>query len=351
MTTTEDRFADATTWRAEFANRLMMYETLLEDNRRSEKDFEAKREAEFAKLRDELMGKLAGPAEQLYAVAPINARDVDAMPTRRAAYSDRTAAIMAKLANLAYIGFEDSDKYKILEGILGHGKLKMLHILNVDETDLMIADAGTFMVVAFRGSTSRQDFRTDLQSRFNVSQVNIDDRKVSVPVHGGFYAAYRKIETELERLLAVTGDVPIYLTGHSLGGALALVASAALSADPKLGARIAAVYTFGAPRVGTRIFAEIVKAPHYRVVNSGDLVPLLPPTWLRGYAHTGMPVLLRDNANLPIHRSPWGSALVLGLASLLLWPFTRSMLFRLKHDSSRYVANLERIAKYRGRWT
>ena len=165
MTTTEDRFADATTWRAEFANRLMMYETLLEDNRRSEKDFEAKREAEFAKLRDELMGKLAGPAEQLYAVAPINARDVDAMPTRRAAYSDRTAAIMAKLANLAYIGFEDSDKYKILEGILGHGKLKMLHILNVDETDLMIADAGAFMVVAFRGSTSRQDFRTDLDRK------------------------------------------------------------------------------------------------------------------------------------------------------------------------------------------
>ena len=70
-----------------------------------------------------------------------------------------------------------------------------------------------------------------------------------------------------------------YITGHSLGGALAQIASAALSRD-----NLAACYTFGSPRVGTAGFDEQVKCPHYRVINncpgsSTNVLPRLSPQW------------------------------------------------------------------------
>ncbi len=342
---------DSAVWNAEFTKRLAAYQKLIDDNRAAEKKFEAEKLSAFEGLRREWLEKLREPEEKLFEVAPILAEDVGAIPTRRAAYSDRTAAMMAKISMLTYISFEDADKKKILDGVLTHGRVKLLETLVADETEALVADTDKFVVVAFRGTTSRRDVRTDLQSRFNVKQTEIEGRKVTVSVHSGFYAAFAKVEAPLRALLEKTGDKPIYLTGHSLGGALALIASAALSGDAALGDRIAAVYTFGAPRVGQSNFDEIVKSPHYRVINSGDLVPLVPPTWLHRYAHTGMPILLKKNLNRPLRRSPRRTAVMQALLSLVLWPFTRRLMFIGAHDSSLYVANLERIARYRGKWT
>jgi triacylglycerol lipase len=342
---------DSTTWNAEFAARLDTYQKLIDDQRAQEKSFDDERRTALEALRHTWLQKLKESEDQLLEVAPIFADDVGAIPTRRAAYSDRTAAMMAKIAMLTYIAFEDADKKKILNGILTHGRVKLLETLAAHETEALVADTDKFVVVAFRGTTSRRDQRTDLQTRFTVSRVDIENRSVSVSVHSGFYAAFKRVEAPLRELLEKSGEKPIYLTGHSLGGALALVASAALGGDPARGDRIAAVYTFGAPRVGQRNFSEIVKAPHYRVVNSGDLVPLVPPTWLRGYAHTGTPILLKKHLNHPLRRSPWGSAILFALLGIALWPLTRQLLFFRAHDSRLYVANLERIARYRGKWT
>lgn len=343
---------DSTTWHAEFTQRLAAYQKLIDDQRAREKQFEEEKTSAFEALREKWLEQLREPEAKLFEVAPILQDDVGAIPTRRAAYSDRTAAMMAKISMLTYIAFEDADKKKILDGILTQGNVKLLETLIADETEALVADTDKFVVVAFRGTTSRRDVRTDLQSRFNVKRIQIEGRKVTVSVHSGFYAAFAKVEDQLRAYLAATKpEKPIYLTGHSLGGALALVASAALGSDPALGDRVAAVYTFGAPRVGPRNFDEIVKAPHYRVVNSGDIVPLVPPTWLRNYVHSGMPILLKKNATRPIRRSPRRTAVMQALLSLVLWPFTRQIMFIGAHDSSLYVANLERIARYRGKWT
>ena len=342
---------DSTTWNAEFTKRLTAYQELIDTQRGLEKKFDEEKQNALEALRKEWIQDLKKQEEQLFEVAPIFANDVDAIPTRRAAYSDRTAALMAKIAMLTYVAFEDADKRKILDGILTHGRVKLLETLVARETEALVADTDKFVVVAFRGSTSRRDLRTDLQTRFNVSKIDLEGRSVTVAVHSGFYKAFAKIEQPLRALLEKTGEKPIYLTGHSLGGALALVASAVFGGSAEFGDRIAAVYTFGAPRVAQGNFAEIIKAPHYRIVNSGDVVPLVPANWLLGYSHTGTPVLLKKNSNKPIRRSPRGSAVVHTLLSLLLWPFTRQLLFRAAHDSSLYAANLERIARYRGKWT
>ena len=82
-------------------------------------------------------------------------------------------------------------------------------------------------------------------------------------------------------------SLPLVVTGHSLGGALAVLAADILNAQ---GFLIHSVYTFGQPRVGDATFAArynmTLGQRTFRIVNSNDLVPRLPG-WLMGYRHCG----------------------------------------------------------------
>lgn len=70
-----------------------------------------------------------------------------------------------------------------------------------------------------------------------------------------------------------------YLTGHSLGGALATLASSVVEAN--------ATYSFGAPRVGNKAFAQALSSKHvYRIVYGRDIAPSYPHPLL-GYCHGG----------------------------------------------------------------
>ena len=336
-------------WRSLFAERLAAYESAVDTQRVRLEAFEAERLDALERLKVSFAAEIKTSDALLTEVAPIAAHDVDAIPSRRAAYSDRTAAFLAKLAMLAYIAFEDDAKRKILEGMLSHGRVKLLETISIADTEAMVAETDKFVVVAFRGTSSRAQLMTDMQARLNVARVAVDGR--CVRVHAGFYAAFRKIEAKLREVLTAQDEAKaVYLTGHSLGGALALVAAAAFGGNDKLGDRIAAVYTFGAPRVGGADFPNLVKAPHYRVVNSGDVVPLVPPNWLTGYVHTGMPILLKPNSDHPIRRNPWSSAFLLVLQSLVLWPFARRLRLLKAHDSYLYITRLDRISRFRGKW-
>jgi len=88
--------------------------------------------------------------------------------------------------------------------------------------------------------------------------------------------------------MATKGTVPIYITGHSLGGALAQIAGAVLGSD-----QVAACYTFGAPRVGNFYFDLWVKVPSYRVMNYADIVPQIPLPIV--YRHSGDPRYMLDH--------------------------------------------------------
>lgn len=343
-------FEDYKGWSSAFETRLAEYQTMVDAHNKAIAEFVADKEAELEKKKNDFATTMKEHDELLFQVAPISAQDIDALPTRRAAYSDRTAAFLAKMASLVYIGFEDAEKRNILDGILTHGKVKLVETIHVGETEAMVADTDKFVAVAFRGTTSRLDVRTDIQARLNVAKVTVGGKPV--PVHSGFYAAFRKIEDQLRDLLVKTNPLkPIYLTGHSLGGAIALVAAAAFGGDKEIVDRIAAVYTFGAPRVGGPEFPKIVKAPHYRVVNSGDVVPLIPPNWLRGYVHTGTPILLKEGRDAPLKRSSWGSVLFLVVTSVALWPFLRRLRLLEAHNTGLYIKRLQHIANVRGTHT
>ena len=75
------------------------------------------------------------------------------------------------------------------------------------------------------------------------------------------------------------------VTGHSLGGAMAILAAA----DIKLTFhRVDEVYTFGQPRVGNAAFAKWFETQipqTYRLVHNADIVPHVPPSNF-GFQHS-----------------------------------------------------------------
>ena len=123
-------------------------------------------------------------------------------------------------------------------------------------------DSG-LILVAFRGTSSLEDFLCDAD--FFTTRINLN---TDARVHLGFYRAYKSIESRLKARLdeiitrrAVGSSTcnlqpatctSIVFTGHSLGGALALLAAYYLSHFYN----IEAVYTFGAPDVGNAAFTK-----------------------------------------------------------------------------------------------
>ena len=137
-------------------------------------------------------------------------------------------------------------------------------------------------VVAFRGTEPNQikDWLTD---------ANIDPTEgpFGSRVHGGFEKALDEAWGScINKMQMVhTEGKSLWLTGHSLGAALATLTAARLLADNQT---VNGLYTFGQPRTGKKSFAlafdERFKGQTFRFVNNNDIVTQLPP---RPYKHVG----------------------------------------------------------------
>nr|GEW90580.1 C2 calcium-dependent membrane targeting [Tanacetum cinerariifolium] len=87
----------------------------------------------------------------------------------------------------------------------------------------------------------------------------------------------------------------VFVTGHSLGGALATLLALELSSSQlaKRGAISVTMYNFGSPRVGNKLFAQVYNEKvkdSWRVVNHRDIIPSVPR--LMGYCHVAHPIYL-----------------------------------------------------------
>jgi len=196
-------------------------------------------------------------------------------PISRAAYSDRMAWLMAELSLTAYIPFEESpEKLEELKNELKKANFELVHTFNEQGTQAFLAKRTTdnIAVLSFRGTevNSFRDILADLNFRF------YRDDKGS-KIDSGFRSAFSFIEQEVIQETRNLQDYALYITGHSLGGALALMAAYSLSSnltDKK--DILAACYTFGSPRVGDSEFGDKIKMPIYRIVNADDIVPRVP---------------------------------------------------------------------------
>ena len=178
------------------------------------------------------------------------------------------------------------------------------------------------IVVSFRGTEMNKikDVITDtnlVPSSFNPERV-FDGGSAADPegiggveedsqVHSGFLAAYDSVRgrvfSALDDIMAHAGESfgsfdesaevedkqwHVFVTGHSLGGALATLFSAELGGSIQSGKRgcTVSMYNYGSPRVGNRAFCESFNKlvpDSIRIINGTDLVPTLPA--LLGYRH------------------------------------------------------------------
>ena len=242
------------------------------------------------------------------------------VPVKRAAYSDRTAWLMGILSELAYTPFDEDNKSSLLtlatelaeltdRDVIAEKLKKFKDIAATDnksnneilrsmlkivgfELRGVLFDLGTdtqgfvavrrsddetsMAVVSFRGTQLQQvrDWVTNLRvDKVAVKSDVPGSSKTLGHVHKGFNEAFKSIESKLTEYLAGYEDIPLYITGHSLGGALATLATWYIS-----GEKLAACYTFGAPRVGDDKLLNYFRTPIYRIVNGADPVPFVPPS-------------------------------------------------------------------------
>jgi hypothetical protein len=92
-------------------------------------------------------------------------------------------------------------------------------------------------------------------------------------VHLGFIDQLRLIHDDMVADLNTGFTPPLYVTGHSQGGAVAALATKALEHD---GIEVAATYTFAAPLPCENIFKSSVKTPVFRLEFGDDIVPHVP---------------------------------------------------------------------------
>jgi len=171
---------------------------------------------------------------------------------------------------------------------------------------------GRIGVLAFRG-TVPNDFMNWLTDA-NTSLHNFHYGKV----HTGFFQnvqpLWSGIVEALEDSLKKTSDSQqeplenLYITGHSLGAAMAVIAAARLFTNEyqTFQPLVRGVYTFGQPAAGDREFGEHYGSSFklYRHVYRGDVVPHLPPLSVGPYCHFGQEFLAADtgwqNKNPPL---------------------------------------------------
>lgn len=146
------------------------------------------------------------------------------------------------------------------------------------------------IVVAWRGTVAPSEWLEDVQGKLEPigdGGVKVEHGFMSIYTSKSESTRYNKSSAseqamkELKSLVAMYRErgeeVSLTITGHSLGGALALLN--AYEAASSLPGVPVSVFSFGAPRVGNAAFKEKLKqlqVKTLRVVNKHDLVPRMP---------------------------------------------------------------------------
>jgi triacylglycerol lipase len=192
-------------------------------------------------------------------------------------------SLMAKCAQIAYMdGAEAKKEYKKL----GYTRHKFIEC---DGAQVHIIGNKEENVLCFRGTEPGEfsDIKADLNA--------LPDKAMngSGYVHNGFQVEVDKVWDKLTSSIDTSAfkGKKFYICGHSLGGAMATIATS------RLQDKVDALYTYGSPRTGTKKFVNSIKTPHYRHVNNNDMVTAVPFALL-GYRHNASPRYINYYGNI-----------------------------------------------------
>ncbi|MDJ0662129.1 MAG: lipase family protein [Crocosphaera sp.] len=183
--------------------------------------------------------------------------------------------------------FIDSQDIEDDDEDIGDNKKKYI----ADTQGLIIFHKNT-AIIGFRGSEKKvSDWATNF--KFRSRELDYTDKPYEHEnplavifskkprVHRGFLAAFKELlrhqlyqDFVINRLSSAES---VWLTGHSLGGAIAILAANYLLEQ---GIDVSGVYTFGAPRVGNILYRNLInerlKYQYWRFMNDNDPVPDIP---------------------------------------------------------------------------
>lgn len=217
------------------------------------------------------------------------------------AYSDAETVSMI----MARMGLNDNNCLQIAESV---------DAMFICSTAFLVqSQDGKVVILCYRGTepTNFINWLTDADIYPEKVPFALDEGSGPFEVHGGFYRNVRATRYEIVRALeralegksvrADGGVMPhalssLYVTGHSLGAAMAALLTVMLRTDPayaRIAATLKATYTFGQPMLGTPDFAaacyaeKLIADRLFRYRYGHDMVPALPPAASGSFAHFG----------------------------------------------------------------
>jgi triacylglycerol lipase len=159
---------------------------------------------------------------------------------------------------------------------------------------LEAADSSGNCVIALRGTKNPYEWfiNAKFEQIAHISFLARDSFANPVLVHSGFFILFaflkHQIMTTFEQF---TNPQTIYVTGHSLGAALAVHAALALGNEGLKGGGSTGqiqMYNYAGPRVGNPAFVTVYNSliPYsYRIVNQADVVPIVPPRQIKNFKY------------------------------------------------------------------
>jgi triacylglycerol lipase len=218
---------------------------------------------------------------------------------------DQKFVELKEFAILADAAYQSETKIHSTNAIYGY-KISDYAIVSEAEVAYFLAtnNKKKTHIISIRGTTNNQNAIVDLALQL------IFDPRAQVYLHSGFAQAAAEIYKKI--LPKLNNDYRIKTTGHSLGGAVALILAMYLDAERF---NVERIVTFGQPKL-TNIQGAL-KYDHLnitRVVTARDLVPLVPPfdpmdiNNLDIYWHLGQELILHTGTQY---------SLLVGLDSML----------------------------------
>lgn len=229
-------------------------------------------------------------------------------------------------ANISAITYEDPKESKNKFKSFG---FTIVEFFNIEGAQAyLLKDMNGIHVLSFRGTevTQKSDVLADLKAGKNLEACG-------GKVHVGFKGEINKVWPAITVSLANIDSV--YVTGHSLGAAMATIAAS------RIQTKVKALITFGSPRVGDKDFVKSVAVDHYRVQNNCDDVTKVPFR-LMGFDHHGTHKYMNYYGEFR-DLTPWQRVKDMARSRLKARAKGQKYIGVFDHMMANYIAKLEKL--------